>query len=259
VKGRHFAGTGIILILFVCLLSAQSHSQVVQTKAQAPAPIHTPPGHPLPPEDRGDLLMAKQQYVAAIKAYREAPDNSAVVWNKIGIAWQHLYAVDQAKVAYERALRLKPHYPEAMNNLGTVYYEKKNYKKAEKLYRRALKSSPQSATFYNNLGAAYFAQGNFRRGTEAYRHAFAIDPTIFSNSASDGITELGSSAQEANQYYCFAQLFARAGMADRAVDYLRKAFNEGFHNRKRVMQDDAFAKIRNTPAFVELMAEKKRP
>lgn len=259
-RSRHVAGASVILLLAAaCLLLPQEPSHVAEASGRLASSIHASSQHPLPPETRGDVLMAQRQYMAAIKAYREAPKNSAVVWNKTGIAWQHLFATDEAKQDYERALRIKPKYPEAINNLGTIYYAKKNYKQAEKLYRRALKLMPQSATFYNNLGAAYFAQGRFRQGAEAYRAAFAIDPTVFSGNVFQGIPELGSTAQQAHQNYCLAELFARAGMTDRAIGYLRKALDEGFSDRKRLMEDHNFSSLRNTTAFAQLMTQKKRP
>lgn len=232
---------------------------MAEAKEQEASSVHTASHHPLSPETRGDILMAQRQYVAAIKAYRDAPRNSAVVWNKIGIACQHLFAIDEAKRDYERALRIKPDYADAINNLGTVYYEKKNYKRAEKFYRRALKLMPHSATFYNNLGAAYFAQGKFKQGAQAYQLAFAIDPAVFGSDSLQGISELGSLAQQANQNYCLAELFARAGMTDRAIEYLRQALDEGFSDRKRLMKDHDFSSLRKTTAFAQLMAQKKRP
>lgn len=56
----------------------------------------------LDPETRGDLLMTRQQYLAAVDAYRQASHNSPVVWNKLGIAYQHMYALDFAKLQYEK-------------------------------------------------------------------------------------------------------------------------------------------------------------
>jgi tetratricopeptide (TPR) repeat protein len=254
----YLAGASLILLAATCLLGREPSTQAETSKQKPPAPAAASQHTPLPPETRGDILMAQRQYMAAIKAYREASGNSAVLWNKIGIAWQHLLAVDEAKLNYERALRIDPHYAEAMNNLGTIYYEKKNYKKAEKLYRRALKAMPRSATFYNNLGAAYFAQGKLRQGADAYRAAFAIDPGVFSSDAFQGIPALGSSAQEASQNYCLAELYARAGTTDLAIEYLRKALDEGFSDRKRLSRDPAFASIRKTSGFAELLAEKRR-
>jgi tetratricopeptide (TPR) repeat protein len=257
--GRIFTGASLILLAANSLLSGQGSSHQEKVNRQAASPVPASSQHILPPETRGDLLMAQGQYVAAIKVYRQVPGNSAIVSNKIGMAWQHLFAVDEAKLNYERALRLKPNYPEAINNLGTIYYAKKNYKKAIKLYRRSLKLMPRSATVYNNLGAAYFAQGKLRQGTTAYQKAFAINPAVFSSSSFEGIPELGSTGQQALQNYCLAELFARAGDTDHAIEYLRKALAEGFSDRKRVMRDNDFASLRKTAAFAQLMEQKGKP
>lgn len=203
-------------------------------------------------------MMARGEYVAAITAYKNAPQGSAEVWNKMGMAWQHLFATDKAKRDYERALHLRRRYPQALNNLGTIYYAEKQYGEAERLYRRALKLMPRSATVYNNLGAAYFAQGNYRKGAKAYQRAFAIDPSIFSNATFHGVAELGSTQQIAVQDYCLAELFAQAGMNERAIAYLRKSLAEGFNDRRRLKKDRAFARLRKTAAFAELIKEQKR-
>lgn len=257
---RRRAVTLIILILAISY-PVLSGRRVLAVKPAEQSKVAVPaPQHQLPAEERGDVLLAQRQYMAAIKAYREAPMDSATVWNKMGIAWQHLFATDQAKLDYEKALRIKPNYPEAINNLGTIYYAQRNYKQAVKLYRRALKSMPRSATVYNNLGAAYFAQGKFDRGAAAYRSAFSIDPAVFSTASYQGIAALGSAQQQAEQNYCLAELFARAGMMDRAVQYLRKAMDEGFDDHKRLKNDRNFAALRKTAAYAQLMQEmKKRP
>lgn len=254
-RTRYLAGLGIILFSITSFPQAPSRSGKV---IGPPAPAHAVVQHVLPPEARGDLMMARGQYVAAIKAYREAPQNSAAVWNKMGMAWQHLFAIDQAKKDYQRALRLKPRYPEAMNNLGTIYYARKDYGEAERLYRRALKLMPRSAAVYNNLGAAYFAQGNYKKGAKAYRTAFAIDPAVFGNGSFHSVSALGSVQQLAVQDYCLAELFAQAGMNERAIEYLRKALGEGFSDRKRMKKDHAFSSLRKTAAFAQLMKEEKK-
>ena len=46
-----------------------------------------------------------------------APE-SAVIWNKIGIAYHQLLQLNLAKKNYEHALKLDPKYSEAINNLG---------------------------------------------------------------------------------------------------------------------------------------------
>jgi tetratricopeptide (TPR) repeat protein len=247
--------TGIILLAVASFLpparSAAGEATVQDTSAAAASP------QTLSPEQRGDLMMARHQYLEAIDAYRNAGGDPAVIWNKTGVAYHHLFAMDAAKMDYERALRLKPNYPEALNNLGAVFYAEKNYKKAEKLYHRSLKLMPNSASVYNNLGSAYFAQGDFKRGNAAYRAAFAIDPLTFNGDPLQMIPESSSSKERARQNYCLAKLFAQAGMKDRAIEHLRRAFDEGFSDNKDLMQDREFAGLRNTAEFAQLMAEKK--
>lgn len=210
------------------------------------------------PELRGDLAMARQQYLAAIEAYHEAPQNSPVIWNKLGIAYHHLFAMDEAKRAYRRALRLQPNYPEALNNLGAVYYAHHSYGKAEKLYEKAIRLDPKQASVYSNLGTAYFAQGKVKDGIAAYQTAFALDPHIFADSSPSLVSEALPARDRAEQDFCIAKLFAQSGRFDDAIAYLRKALDEGFGDRKKILQDQTLASLRTTPEFGQLMAEQKQ-
>jgi tetratricopeptide (TPR) repeat protein len=209
----------------------------------------------LSPEERGDILMARGQYMAAIEAYRQAPAN-AQVFNKTGIAYHHLLAMDLAKQDYQKALLIRPNYPEAINNLGAVYFAEHDFRRAIRYYRKALELLPNSAVIAANLGTAFFARGKYEPGLAAYRRAFALDPTVFTDS-SQIISGPTTSQDRAHQDYCIAELFAQAGMQDRAIEYLRKAFDEGFTNRNKLMDDAVFAKLRQTAQFAQLMAEEK--
>src|SRR4051812_12811370 len=76
----------------------------------------------LPPDQRGDIYMARKMYREAIDAYQQGPADSPIYANKIGIAYQQLQEPVLARKQYERAVKLKPDYAEAINNLGTVCY-----------------------------------------------------------------------------------------------------------------------------------------
>ena len=97
---------------------------------------------------RGDIFMARKMYREAIELYSEAPQDSAVVWNKMGIAYHQMMQLDAAMKRYQRSIRLDPKYPEAINNLGTIYYAEKRYGKATQYYKRALKLAPKSSVTY---------------------------------------------------------------------------------------------------------------
>lgn len=229
--------------------------QVVRADSLPQTPASNTPAT-LSAEERGDLLMARQEYLAAIDAYRQAPV-SAVILNKLGIAYHHLFALDEARKDYEKALLIRPNYPEAINNLGAADFAQGHYKESIKLYRKAFKLMPDSAVIAANLGTAYFARGKYQSGLESYQTAFRLDPNVFAGESGQIIPGPSEARDRARQDYCIAQLFAEAGDQDHALDYLRKALNDGFRDRNRLMQDTDFAQLRKTPAFAQLMAEEK--
>jgi tetratricopeptide (TPR) repeat protein len=245
-------------LILVALLSATIGTRAFSQLRQA-APPDSQSSSPatLSPEMRGDLAMAHQQYLQAIDAYSLEANKSAAIWNKMGMAYHHLFAVDQARRDYERALQLRPDYPEALNNLGAIYYAKKNYGKAIKYYSKALQFDKKSAPVYSNLGTAYFARGKVTEGIDAYRNAFAIDPRIFESSSVLLVNEALPTHDRAQQDYCLAKLFAESGKNQQAIEYLRKALNEGFADRKKILEDQTLASLRATPEFSQLITEEK--
>lgn len=243
--------------LLACMLLYPQHGNAVELKPQEMFRPPTDSAQAETPEAMGDLYLIHQQYMQAIEEYYKEPDNSAQLWNKIGVAYHHMFAMGQAKKSYQHALKLNSDYPPALNNLGAVYFSEKNYKKAIKLYRHALKLTPDAAVTYSNLGTAYFAMKKVQPGIEAYRQALMLDPSVFNHNSSNMITE-GSDLQEmAREDYCLAELFAQAGMQSRAIEYLRRAFGRGFNDRNRLKQDPFFSSLRKTPEFARLMAEEK--
>jgi tetratricopeptide (TPR) repeat protein len=196
--------------------------------------------------------MARGRYLEAIDAYRQAPAN-AVLWNKIGVAWDHLSAINVAKQNYERALALRPDYPDALNNLGSAWFELKNYRKALECYRHAFALNPHSAIIAANLGTAWFAVGKFDEGEQAYHTAYALDPASLDFDAPHLDEGPTSKRARARRDFCLAEIFAAQQSDDRAIYHLRRAFYEGFHNWKRLMRDPAFAHLRQTPEFARMM------
>lgn len=235
--------------------SAPSSGTMLTTSEDEP-PLPDAAMQNLPARERGDLDMAYGRYMAAIEAYEQAP-RSAEVWNMIGMAYHHLGGLGEARHDYERALMIRPNYPEAINNLGATYFEDHQYKKAIRLYRHAQRLMPHSAVIAANLGTAYFARGKFGKGMEEYEKAFRLDPAVFGNP--DMLSAPGTTirAFRAEEDYCLAELFAEAGMQKQAMNYLLQAFNEGFNDRERLMHDSVFAQLRKSTQFAELMALQK--
>src|SRR2546428_710055 len=137
-------------------------------------------------EQRADILMARKMYRESVEVYKEGPLDSAIIWNKIGIAYHQMMQIDEAKKNYEKAVKLNPKYSEAINNLGTIYYSKRSFRKAISQYNKALKITPNSASIYSNLGTAQFARKKYKEASESYQKALALDPEVFEHRSSYG-------------------------------------------------------------------------
>lgn len=206
------------------------------------------------PETRGDTRIIERRYVEAIEAYREAPDGSAAVANKLGIAYEHLFSLELAKRSYERALAIDPKYADALNNLGTICYAQKDYGSAERFYKKSLKLQRNPAVLAN-LSTLYYAEQKYRQGKDAYQKAFAMSPSLFTGKgdSTNRIEEALPRDARAAMHFDEAKSFAGAGRADLAIDSLRQAIDEGFSNRKLILQDKDFATLRETPKFQQLL------
>lgn len=216
----------------------------------APAQI---PGK-LPPDQMGDLYMARKMFREAIGAYREGAGNSPVLWDKIGIAYHQLGDLNAARRNYERAIQLDPKYADAINNVGTVLYSQKKYRSAISRYNRALRLAPQSATVWSNLGTAWYARGKYDEMTKAYARALELDPAVFESHSSVGTTMMDRAvADRARYHYEMARIYAQAGNKNLALQYLRKSLEEGFKDREKLGKAPEFAGLRDTPEYKELL------
>jgi tetratricopeptide (TPR) repeat protein len=217
------------------------------------------PNSPLTAEQRADILMARKMYREAVDVYKQAPLDSAITWNKIGIAYHQMLQIGEAQKNYEKAVKLNPKYSEAINNLGTIYYSKRSFRKAISQYNKALKLSPNSASIYSNLGTAQFARKKYKEASESYQKALALDPEVFEHRSSYGTLLLERTvAEKAKFHYYLAKTYASAGNHERAIQYIRMALEEGFKERQKLMEEPEFAKLRETAEFKELMATEPR-
>jgi Tfp pilus assembly protein PilF len=236
-----------------------------QPSAQAPVPASAAPAAeaakpavtpPPTPEELGDSLVIHQRYQAALAAYAKAPP-SAIVWNKMGIAYQMMFNLKEATRCYKKSLALEPRNPNVLNNLATIYDSLKEYGQAEKYYKKSLKQDPKSALVLKNLGTNLLTQHKYSRGWEMYQQALAIDPLIFQDRNSPQVQNPTSLEQRGVMNYYMALGCVRIGQTACALEYLRMAMDEGYTTPKKVASDLAFASLRDNPDFKLLLASQK--
>jgi len=83
----------------------------------------------------------------------------------------------QAIATYERVLELDPQHAAAHINLGTLYYNRQDYKAAEEHYRRAIEIDPRYALAHFDLGNVLDETGRVADAIQTYLTALQLAPT----------------------------------------------------------------------------------
>ncbi|MGB6598124.1 MAG: tetratricopeptide repeat protein, partial [Candidatus Acidiferrum sp.] len=99
----------------------------------------------------GDLYMVRKQFREAAGLFKKLSDENPrnpVYLNKLGIALHQQEALGLALKYYQRAVKVDPQYADAENNVGTIWYQRKNYNKAIRAYEKAIKMRNDMAVLY---------------------------------------------------------------------------------------------------------------
>ncbi len=96
--------------------------------------------------------------------------------NHLGIILASRGESDAALGHFERALRVKPDFAEALNNAGSVLLADGRGAEAVDHFERAVRADPEFAGAFSNLGVALFAEGRAEEGLESFRTAVSLEP-----------------------------------------------------------------------------------
>ncbi len=214
-------------------------------------------------ESRGDELHGQKLYFDAIDYYRAALGKidealgKAKIYNKICRTQLVMTRWRDGQKSCQQAIKADRKLPDPYNNLGVAYYEEKRYGAAIKQYRKAIALDEGTASYYSNLGAALFSRKDYDASAQAYAKALELDPGVFERSSRQGVQAQVPSPEDRARYdYVVAKLYAKMGLSDKSLEYLRKAMEEGYKNYKNVYTDTEFAELRKDKRFTDLMAMK---
>ena len=129
----------------------------------------------------GYAYMAKEQHHLAINHFKKAiqirPEFSEAK-NNLGVAYIHKKEWNKAIPYFEEItkdlLYNTPHIP--LVNLGSVYYNKKNYALSEQYYLKSLRLRPNFDDALHGLGRTYLAMGKIPEALEKFEAAARISP-----------------------------------------------------------------------------------
>lgn len=92
-----------------------------------------------------DTAILEMQKVAKMDERISGP------WVNIGVAHKELGDMDKAKAAFEKALKINPNNPYALNELAILNREDGKFEVAEQLYTKALSTYPDYKNAHLNL------------------------------------------------------------------------------------------------------------
>ena len=123
---------------------------------------------------KGDLLRARPEYEAAIKADPGFPDSYA----SYGGLLVTLGEFDQAIETYRAGLKLNPRFAELRRTLADLLLSLDMNEEAAQEYRAALEVSPDNAQAWYDLGRVLARLDRTEEAAEAYRKALEVEPKL---------------------------------------------------------------------------------
>lgn len=124
--------------------------------------------------DRGDNREALRALTASAKEDPYLPD----AHHALGLVYHSMGKLDQSLAQYREALRLRPKFSEASNNMGILLIDMGHYDDAVQAFEFALSdilyATPTLAE--GNMGWAYYQMGKVDLAVEHIGNAVASDP-----------------------------------------------------------------------------------
>jgi tetratricopeptide (TPR) repeat protein len=158
-------------------------------------------------EDLGNALVRegklREGLQNLLEAYKIDPDD-ADLNHVIALTYRELGQFDYALKHFERALFLRPRFPDAQNNLGTLYLIQGQWDAAiaacQKAVDDVLYRTPHFA--YNNMGTAYYYKGDLKNAIIHYQKAIQNFPAFSLGYKNLGIVyEANGNLKEAVEAY----------------------------------------------------------
>ena len=124
-----------------------------------------------------DSILKRNYYLRSVNELKRSvyiyPNQSAEVFESIGIGYLKLKEYDSSEYYLKKALVLNPN---LISNLGDVYFAKGDYKKAIYFYLKQVKISPNNSLTWMNLGLSYGTLKEYDQALENFLKADQLQP-----------------------------------------------------------------------------------
>lgn len=120
----------------------------------------------------GDMAQALDHIDQAIAISPQDPRNHFLR----SLVLEDMHRPDDAIASLQNAIRLKPDYAEACNNLGIILHDQKRFDEAVASFRQAVRYKPDYARAYNNLGTSLRSLGDLSGAQTQFEQAVRLNP-----------------------------------------------------------------------------------
>ena len=135
----------------------------------------------------GCYAMDDREYPDAIVLFKKAlsaePDNArwanhSLAYNDLGYAYLQEGQLSNAVANFEKALTIRPRYPEAYYNLGCAFLANKQPAEAVDCFQRALALDSSVAQIHYKLANALMQSGRYTEAIAEYDRALQLRPNM---------------------------------------------------------------------------------
>jgi tetratricopeptide (TPR) repeat protein len=206
----------------------------------------------------GDAAFVRKDFYAALIKYLEASrinPNDELIWNRVGISYSQLKYYDEAITSFKRSIQLNSKYANSVNNLGSALFARRELKKAEKYYKKAIHMNSKEATFHMNLGSLYFEKKKINEALAEWRKGLDLNSDVLSKNNTISLSIAGENTFSKDKAFAFARIFALAGNAPKAIDFLEQALKDGFSDLSAIQKHPDFDRIRDDERFIKFLQD----
>jgi len=100
----------------------------------------------------------------------------ANMYSEIGDIYSSIGKLKEARIEYEKALKLCPEYVDIMVKMGNLSRDEKKYDEAIEIYQKAKSIGRDHPPVYLNLGIAYYSKGDKEKARDEWERTLKKDP-----------------------------------------------------------------------------------
>jgi len=165
---------------------------------------------------------------------------------------------DEARQAYQQALKLDPNNLEAYRCLGRLYTKLNDFERAQDAYKKAMAKHPKDATLWYDLGLCHNRRKDFNESVRCFSKALDLEPEnreylkklgftlAWTGKVDQGLIYLTRAHGPALAQFQIACMFDQKNDAVQAIHHLRLALRE---NSQMQEARDLLTAIENPGAY----------